>query len=411
MHSALSGFNNGVMATAPLIGVKALNASDWMLPLPTILSGVGLLLTLATGLWMSRRPKMPFIVLPGLASAAVCLAMTLAPTAAPFLLLLGLFNLLEIVTRPAMTAVIRANYPVEARGWVTGTQRQWSAGAFLGAATLSGLALDRYGSWAFIQTLIALAAVAQAGAFLAFNQIRARPDEPAPEPEAAGSARARESLAVMFRDRRFLRYVGGTLLFGVGGMMYVPYVAAYLARDLGLGYAQCVLLGDAVPSVVSILTLARLGAWLDRTNPLLAWALIRLSWGLDPLVMALAPFWPPGAFAIATSGRLLRGLAMNGSWVLYWQLGTNYFTNRRDLTTVYMGLNTSMTGVLRIIGPLLGSGMTALTSRRGALVVGGTVVLLSAWHAWSQARADRVDGRYPTFAERERLELAMAQGG
>jgi hypothetical protein len=357
---------------------------------------------------MARRRKMPFVTLPGYASAVACLGMLATPRPLPFLLLLGIFNLLEIVTRPAMTAVIRAVYPPEYRGWATGTLRRWSAGTFLASASLSGWLLARADSWPLIQGLVATAAALQAAAYLAFGSIRAGdgPEEEAPPPGAI-----RESLAVVARDRRFHRYLAGCLLFGVGGMMYVPYVAAYLAKDLQLGYVECVLLGEVVPSVVSILTLGRLGAWLDRTSPLVAWALIRLSWGLDPLVMALAPFWPPGAFAIAASGRLLRGLAMNGSWVLYWQLGTNYFTNRRDLTTVYMGVNTGMTGVLRIVGPLLGSGMAALTSRRGALVLGGLVVLASAWHAWAQAQAERVDGRHPTFAERERMGLAESSVG
>ena len=48
--------------------------------------------------------------------------------------LLGLFNLFDTITRPAITAIIRSNYPVESRGLVTGRLRQWNAGIFLVAA-------------------------------------------------------------------------------------------------------------------------------------------------------------------------------------------------------------------------------------------------------------------------------------
>ena len=43
------------------------------------LSGVGLLLSLALGLWMARRPKMPFVLVPGFLSCAACLAMAFTP--------------------------------------------------------------------------------------------------------------------------------------------------------------------------------------------------------------------------------------------------------------------------------------------------------------------------------------------
>ena len=68
----------GILTNGPTIGIKALKAADWHLALPTSLSGIGLFLTLALGVWMARRPKMPFLLVPGFASCAACLGMTLA---------------------------------------------------------------------------------------------------------------------------------------------------------------------------------------------------------------------------------------------------------------------------------------------------------------------------------------------
>ena len=59
----------GILTNAPTIGIKVLKAANWHLALPTGLSGFGLLLSLALGLWMARRPKMPFVVLPGCSRA------------------------------------------------------------------------------------------------------------------------------------------------------------------------------------------------------------------------------------------------------------------------------------------------------------------------------------------------------
>src|SRR4051794_4860060 len=62
VYAVLSGVNAGILTNAPTIGIKALRAADWHLALPASLSGIGLLLTLALGLWMARRPKLPFAV-------------------------------------------------------------------------------------------------------------------------------------------------------------------------------------------------------------------------------------------------------------------------------------------------------------------------------------------------------------
>ena len=94
---------------------------------------------------------------------------------------------------------------------------------------------------------------------------------------------------------------------------------------------------------------------------------------------------------------------MNGSWILGWQLATNYFARRRELTSVYMGCYLTVTGVQRLIGPPLGALMVELSSRREALFIGGSLVMLSALHAWRQAESEKVDGHYPTFAEKERV--------
>jgi hypothetical protein len=408
VYSALSGVATGVLTNGPVVGVKALKAADWHLALPTGLSGVGLLLSVVLGVCMARRSKLPFITGPGLASSAACLAMAAAPRPLLFFAMLGLCNMLEIVTRPAMTAVIRSNYPTASRGWVTGRLRQCSAVAFLAAALGTARLLDSYGTWPVVRALISLAALLQTLAYVAFGRVRERSD---PGQAGVGAvpdvlATVRTAAVALRRDARFVRYLAGCFLFAASGLAYEPLVRAYFSTDLGLNYTQCVVLADVVPSLVSVLTLHRLGAWLDRTNPLRAYAWIRVGWALDPLLLSLAPFWPAGSMLVAAVARLCRGGVMNGSWLLWWQLGTNYFAPRGELTSVYNGLHISLNGAQRICGPALGAALSGHLSRRGVLVIGGVLVLASALHAWLQAEDEKVDGRCPTFADREEAEVA-----
>ncbi len=394
-----------MLANGPTIGIKALSAADWQLALPTSLSGIGLLLTLALGVWMARRPKLPFMLVPGFASCAACLGMALAPEPLVFLFLLGLFNLFDSISRPALAVIIRLNYPAESRGWVTGRLRRLSAGTFLVAALATGWVLDRAGTWPVIQAALVTAAALQALAYLAFSRILVRP-EPRSEADADAFARGGlsslgDALAAVWGDRRFLRYLWGSVLFQLGNELYNPIVRPFLSTELHFNYTQVVFIADVLPSTFSLATIPRLGAWLDRTNPLIAWSLIRLGWGIDPLMLALSPIWPAGAMAIAATARLIRGGVMNGSYVLWWELGGNYFATRPEQTSVYVGASFSVNGVQRMVGPQLGAYLGSALSRRSVLVIGGMLVLLAAYLARRQAEDEKVDGRYPTFADKE----------
>jgi hypothetical protein len=392
-----------MLANGPTIGIKALKAADWQLALPTSLSGIGLLLTLALGVWMARRPKLPFMLVPGFASCAACLGMALAPEPLAFLILLGLFNLLDSISRPALAVIIRLNYPAESRGWVTGRLRRLSAGTFLLAALTTAWVLDRAGTWPVIQAALATAAALQTLAHFAFSRIRVRPE---PQSEADAFARGGLSslggaIAAVWGDRRFLRYLGGSLIFQLGNELYNPIVRPFLSSELHFNYTQVVFIADVLPSTFSLATTPRLGAWLDRTNPLISWSLIRLGWGIDPLMLALSPIWPAGTMAIAATARMFRGGVMNGSYILWWELGGNYFATRRELTSVYVGASFSVNGVQRMLGPPLGAYLGSALSRRSVLVIGGVMVLLAAYLALRQAKDEKVDGRYPTFADKE----------
>ena len=52
-------------------------------------------------------------------------------------------------------------------------------------------------------------------------------------------------------------------------------------------------------------------------------------------------------------------------------------------------------------GPPLGAYLGSVLSRPAVLVIGGLLVLLAAYLARRQAEEEKVDGRYPTFADKE----------
>jgi len=404
----MGGVRDGLLANAPTLAIKALGAEDWHLAQPTSLTGVGLILSLIVGVWMAHRPKMPFVLAPGFVSCLACFGMTAVQSSLWFLFLLGIGNLFEVVTRPAITAIIRANYPVSSRGWVTGRLRQWSAGTFLVTALATASLLDLVATRVVIQLIVGTAATVQTLGLIAFALIRERADSVHDdgEPENSVKSSMKEAASTLRQDTRFQRYLVGCFLFGVGALAYDPIVRSYFSHELRLNYTLCVLFVDVVPGAVQTFAVRRTGGLLDRTNPLLAWAVIRAAWAVDPLLLAIAPVWPRAALAIVAAGRISRGSVMGVSYILSWQLGTNYFAKRRHLTSVYMGMFLTVTGIQRICGPNLGALIGALLSRRAVLVIGGLVGLMASLHAMRQAEAEKVNGRYPTFADQELAELA-----
>src|SRR4051812_10125619 len=89
-YSVLGGINAGILTNAPTIAIKGLRAPDWQLAFPTGLSGFGLLISLGLGIWMSRRRKLPFVLVPGFLSCAFALGMAASKRSLWFLVLLGL---------------------------------------------------------------------------------------------------------------------------------------------------------------------------------------------------------------------------------------------------------------------------------------------------------------------------------
>ena len=81
---------------------------------------------------------------------------------------------------------------------------------------------------------------------------------------------------------------------------------------------------------------------------------------------------------------------MNGSYILWWELGGNYFATRRELTSVYVGASFSVNGVQAAwSGRLLGAYLGSVLSRRSVLVIGGLMVLFAAYLARRQAEDEK----------------------
>jgi len=407
LYAVFDAVAGGLIATAPVIALKEMSAPVWQLGLSLTLSGAGMLSTLYLSNWMASRPKMPFVFLPGVASAVATSLMAFTNNSLLFLFLGGVGLMFSTITRPAVAAIIRLNYPASHRGQATGEIRAWSSLVFVLAFLASSAVLDFASTYSeslgmtVVRGLILLAGAMCLISFLLFHGIRVEedPSDLAADYRPHVLQSFREAFAVVAQDSLYRRYVLVCLLYNFAAMTYVSYIPAFLEKDLHYTYVQCALLLHIVPAVVSFLTTGWLGRWFDRTRLSTAWAWVAFGWGLDPLLLAAtaacAAFFGPAALIIPVLARISRGTVQGGLWILWWQIGVAQFARTGGEASRYQGILVFVDGITRMTAPAVGAWVLAASgsSREALFVVGGLGVMLS-------GVLFLFDGRYPGVGAR-----------
>jgi hypothetical protein len=409
VYSLLNSAAAGILANAPMMALKALGSPSWQMALQMTISSIGMFLVLYLGGVMAERRKMPFVVVPGLVCAGTCFAMALTRNPLGFLILFGLGTLFENIASPATTAIIRSNYPATHRGAATGSIRGWCSVAFLVACVVSAWLMDHapLGAEHMMQAQLALSGVLWAVAIAVFATIRVAVDTHSPPVRKEASENPlREAWRICQRDDRFRRYLGIGLLYSFGGMIFASFIPVLATHELQCNYLAATLLVHGIPGVVAFCSTGVLGRWIDRTNPWQSWRWIRLGWGLDPLLLAATPvvmaLSPALALGLASMARVIRGVVMGGSWILWWQVGVNHFAPLGGDTTRYQGMVLFINGFARLLGPLVGAWVLLTGRIEGVFVLGGLVVLLSALLSSRELSSERKDPRLATMARFEK---------
>lgn len=407
IYVLLDAVAKGILANAPLMALKGMGSPAWQMALQVSISSAGLFSVLYLGGIMADRPKKPFFIVPGVLYALSTFAMSFTHRAAFFLILLGLGTLFEVVTRPSLTAVIRLSYPPTHRGAATGEIRKWYSLAFLSASIGSALLLDHFsGAQALCITgEIAFAALLSTVSLFFFGAIRI---EERFEKRSDGPAALKpfvEAGRIVATDGRFRRYLAIAFLYAFGGLMYASFLPVFMARDLGFSYLLSSFLTESLPATLAFLSTGLLGRWMDRVSTWKAWSAIRLGWGCSALILAATPsivtFFPDARVAMPFIARLLFGLVMGGSWILWWQVAVTHFAPPGADTTRYMGLIYFMNGIARLLGPLVGAFLLSRSSMSLLFGVGGGLVVLSALLSYREYLRETFRGVPRTIARFE----------
>ena len=207
------------------------------------------------------------------------------------------------------------------------------------------------------------------------------------------------------RDKRFHRYLISGTIKGFGGLMYVSYVPAMMTKNLELGYVMTAVFVHVLPTSMQCLTVAPVCAWLDKVNVWRGWMWVRFLWSLDALMLGLALVLPvgfSGAIVLVILGRVLRGSAMGGSWVLWWQTGIHQIAPPGADTSRYMSVQTMVNGLLRLSAPVMGMVILAYGSMEVAMFAATVIMLSSVAYTWREVKRESGERIYANTANYER---------
>jgi hypothetical protein len=377
-YVVLAAISHGILVNVPVMAVKALQGTDTQLQLPQAIASFGLFVSAFTGVAMARRYKKPFVWAPGLIGSLAIVAMAWTVSPLWFLGVYGLFLVFDFAIRPAIPSIVRSLYPDHCRAHISGTLQQYSNIVLLVSSLLSSYLLSAAGDHirGTITSELLLSGAASIAAFLCFSRLPNHADGSLDEAEpsravSAGPHRRRGPISFApLRDPRFRIYVAIVFLFACGDLYYSGIVPAFFTRDLGFGYVESALFLQIVPSTTAFLLGGRLTAWFDRTSIWRSYAVVGLLWGLDPILLAIAPGWPVVAMA-----RFAAGPAHVGSAVLHDYTGIHAFARPGPDTSYYTGTLFFFNGLARSIAPSLTAMSVGHLSYRAILLIGGLAVL------------------------------------
>ncbi|MBN1809506.1 MAG: MFS transporter [Planctomycetes bacterium] len=407
----LTGLGFGMYRMADVVAKKAFGAPDWHVALIAAAPVAGSALCLLWGRLTAGRHKMPLVFATNIAGRVLLLAAGAAKTALSFTLLVSAAPFIWQAGQPAVTSIMRTNYPAEHRGRITGTLQAWSLLAASAAAFGSGLLLDA--NPGFYRMIFPVAGLLGILGFLRFARIRVRGEQ---HLEEEAHAAGRKGLAAPLRDRRFMTFMGWFFVAGSANLLTIPVLTIYMNDELKATYWQFSLAVVVIPQIVTFLVLPWCGKVLDRNNPLLLRSISHLAFGLAFFGMYVSAL--SGSLNMMYGAGVLYGISLGMSTII-WSIGVMYFAPKNEVAT-YMGVHMALTGVRGMTMPFLGAflsratrdiGLQWLSGPRFVFMLAGILSLVAGAMMINMVAGERRRfGYLPTMAQAETINEGESLG-
>lgn len=281
-----------------------------------------------------------------------------------FLVLVTISSLATVPITSAWNGVLRSNYTDEQRGSLFGLAQRWGS-LSSGVCTLGAGIWLHYQNEAF-PWIYLVAALSGWLACHIFAQVPLR-DRDVATGDTPKINSAQALWRILAKDRKFLRYEIGFVLYGIGFMALITAKPIWSVDAQFLHLSWPVLLGSkGVISFVMILLTPYFGRTLDRIGP--GWLSAGCFLGLALYALLLSLATSPTDFIVA---EVVFGIAMSGV-ILAWNVGPLSFAPENQ-GREYMAVHIALVCVRGLIGHPIG-GIVAETTGDPRYVFGFSLV-------------------------------------
>jgi len=345
----LNGVFLGVMTLLPWVLKHTLGGSDWEVAVLSAAGPTAHLLDIWYAHLCADRPKMPFVLWPGLVARFLIIVAGLAVNSAMLVIVAAISYIVGSMATPAVNSIWRNNYPGTHRYRVLGTVMAVMNLCMGLTAFSAGLLLRLFDNHWLFRVVFAVGAVAGMVGVYVFSRIKVVGEDAgdAQGPAPRGRFNLWRDIGLLWRDRKFGKYQLIQFTSGFANIMTMPVLIALL-KDQGVGWLAAALVLGFAPNMAKSLTMPFWGRLLQRFNPMQARAFFNMVWAAGYILIALSGSQVGWVFL----AKLITGTAQ-GATTLLWTLQQMYFARREDVPK-YMGVHCTLTGVRGLVAPFVG---------------------------------------------------------
>ena len=346
--SLAHGLVMGVFLLNEYVARKDLGASRWhvlaLLLAPALVQSIAAAWNPATRSGFFGRRPFRTLGIPGRLLLLAFLFLPWCRSATPFVTIVALSTVVEVLLVPAQNAVVASNYAAATRGRWFGLVTSVQALAIVIVSVLAGLLLDRRPeAWPW---LMGFAGLAGAWGYRHWSLLRRR--RIPRSPEARNLPEFGSAFEVLRRDRAFLAFEACFMIYGTGFLMMQPVLPLYLVDELGVSYSPVGVARGVLFWLAMIVAGPIFGRLADRVGILRSCSLAYLMLAGFPLLLLFVP----GTVGLNVAFTAY-GLAMAGVHVA-WNLGPIALARGRD-PVPYLNAHLALVGVRALIGMVSGT--------------------------------------------------------
>jgi hypothetical protein len=406
LGAGLMGLVWGYLLLLPGYSQSILGAGPFAVGVIRVVENATHLVAFVWAMQIQRNPKTGFLAWPRVFGAGFLVIIALYPTVPVLIFCLFFYWILYNGPQPALNAIYKENYPASHRFQLVANIRIISSLCLALTGYVVGTYLEDTGDPLFrFQQITFVVAILSVLGGLAYLRIRVKSDKimrrqretaiisVTPEgPQMRFSLFSKANfkkhfslhgLSKIITDPVFRRYQIAYMFFGLSSHVSKPVIDIYLRRELEVSNQEIGIIYNTIPFLVMALTMRWFGRWLDKVDLFTGRSICSLIWCLAPFILFLSILIPEHAMALVYASRVVVGLGMSGSGLL-WTLSATQFARSPEESAEYQGVHITFTGIRGFIGPILGVVLieSALMGYAGIFLLATFGILTSAAITW-----------------------------